>query len=132
MHRILIVLLGALLLAPGAAPAQSNFTRTNAAGPHAVGLRVVEQHDRSRGYRGATDLYTGKPTPGERSRPIQTLVWYPAVDGTGRPLRAGDYLRLGGTSEEFPATAGEQTCLASGIIAMASKMLNMSMPQTSA
>lgn len=31
--------------------AQSHLTRTNTAGPHSVGLRVVEQYDRFRGYR---------------------------------------------------------------------------------
>jgi hypothetical protein len=46
-------------------------------GPHAVGLKVVKQFDYSRIYRSATDEL-GKPYTGERARPLQTLVWYPA------------------------------------------------------
>ena len=57
----LILVLMALLLVPAMATAQSHFTRTNPAGPHAVGLRVVEQYDLSRGYRSVTDPSTGKP-----------------------------------------------------------------------
>ena len=81
--------------------AQSHFTRTNAAGPHAVGLRVVEQYDRSRGYRGVTDPYTGQATKGERARPVQTLIWYAAIQGTGSAVHAEDYLRLGATADDF-------------------------------
>ena len=87
--RIFLLIL-ALLMAPDAALAQSHFTRTNPPGPHAVGLRVVEQYDRSRGYRGATDPDTGKATSGDRARPIQTLIWYPAQKGTGRAMLAGE------------------------------------------
>ncbi|WP_066797707.1 CocE/NonD family hydrolase [Sphingomonas soli] len=101
----------ALLIMPGMASAQSHFTRINPPGPHAVGLRVVEQYDKSRGYRGATDPFTGKPTEGERARPVQTLIWYPADKATGRATSAGDYMRLGGTSDSFPAQAAERARL---------------------
>ena len=109
MRRFLLMI--ALLIAPSMASAQSHFTRTNPPGPHPVGLRVVEQYDLSRGYRGATNPYTGKATSGERARPIQTLTWYPAEKGTGRATTAGDYLRLGGTSDDFPATSAERARL---------------------
>lgn len=98
--RVLSLLLAVLGL-PNAVSAQSHLTRTNPAGPQAVGLRVVEQYDRSRGYRGVTDPYTGQATKGERARPIQTLIWYPAEKGTGSAVHAEDYLRLGATTDDF-------------------------------
>lgn len=112
MRRFLLMI--ALLIVPSTASAQSHFTRTNPPGPQPVGLRVVEQYDLSRGYRGATNPYTGKATSGERARPIQTLIWYPAEKGTGRATNAGDYLRLGGTSDDFPATPAERARLEAG------------------
>lgn len=36
--------------------------------------------------------------------------------GTGRATAVGDYLHLGGTSDEFPATLAERTRLAAGFI----------------
>jgi len=105
------LLMAALLIMPGTASAQSHFTRTNAPGPHPVGLRIVEQSDPSRGYLSATDPYTGKATRGERARPIQTLIWYPADKGTGVAMNAGDYLRLGGTQEDFSFAPAERARL---------------------
>jgi len=51
-------------------------------GPHVVGFapRWVDDSTRSYGDRSA--------------RPIRILVWYPAVAGTGVPMRYGDYLRI--------------------------------------
>ena len=105
------VLYMALLIAPGVASAQSHFTRTNPPGPHAVGFRVVEQYDLSRGYRDATDPYTGEATRGTRARPVQTLIWYPAVHGTGSAMNAGNYMRLGATAADFSQTAAERALL---------------------
>jgi dienelactone hydrolase len=101
-------LFAALCIAPVVASAQSHLARTNPPGPYPVGLRVVEQYDLSRGYRGVTDPDSGEPTTGERARPIQTLVWYPAAGGGGRAMTAGDYLALGATGERFPATPAER------------------------
>ncbi|MFC5437421.1 dienelactone hydrolase family protein [Rhodanobacter umsongensis] len=106
------MLLFIALLMPGLTSAQSNFTRLNPPGPHTVGLRVVEQYDFSRGYRGATDPDTGKPTQGEeRARPIQTMIWYPAQKRSGRKMSAGDYLRFGATGDAFGQTPVERARL---------------------
>lgn len=75
-------------------------------GPYAVGFRVVAQYDYSRSYQGATDAFTGQPTVGERARPLQTLVWYPAAKG-GTPLRYGDYLRTEATDEVLNRSAAD-------------------------
>ena len=106
MRRFL--LLAVLSLAPAMACAQSHFTRINPPGPLPVGLHVVEQYDPSRGYRGTVDSETGAAITGERARPIQTLVWYPAEPGSGRAMSAGDYLALGATGDAFPATPAER------------------------
>jgi pimeloyl-ACP methyl ester carboxylesterase len=51
-------------------------------GPYDVGLRVIQQYDDSRSF-------------GNGSRPLQTLIWYPAAGGgTSAPMQYGDYLNL--------------------------------------
>jgi dienelactone hydrolase len=69
-------------------------------GPHAVGLKVVEQYDLSRTYRKQTDDL-GKPYVGERARPLQTLIWYPADRSSAGPMTYGDYARLFATETSF-------------------------------
>lgn len=55
----------------------AHFYFTGQPGPHGVGLKVVEQYDYSRTFHPPTDAL-GKPYAGERARPIQTLILYPA------------------------------------------------------
>ena len=69
-------------------------------GPHPVGLKVVEQYDSSRIYRSATDEL-GKPYTGERARPIQTLIWYPATKTQTKPMTFDDYIGLQATETTF-------------------------------
>ncbi len=76
------------------------------AGPHAVGLKVIQQYDRSRAYKPRVSLVTGKPTEGERARPLQMLVWYPAERG-GKAVTFHDYLDTVPTEEDFQRTAAE-------------------------
>lgn len=114
MLRLLLVF--ALAMAPSIVLAQSHFARVNPPGPHQVGLLVVEQYDLSRGYLGDTNPFTGEVTRGERARPVQTLIWYPAGAGAGSPMTAGDYLRLGGTSDVFPVVAAERARLETAYI----------------
>jgi hypothetical protein len=65
-----------------------------------VGLRVVEQYDSSRVYRHLTDDL-GKPFQGERARPLQTLIWYPAEKTGGASMTVGDYTALMATETSF-------------------------------
>jgi tetratricopeptide (TPR) repeat protein len=74
--------------ASGAGDQRFHFTEKP--GPDAVGLKVVEQYDYSRTYRLLTDEL-GKPYQGERARPLQTLIWYPAEKSSGKPMTVGDY-----------------------------------------
>jgi len=83
------------------------FTFTDPAGPHAVGLKVMEQYDYARTYRSALDSL-GKPYTGERARPVQTLVWYPAEKSGKTPMTVGDYAGLRGTETEFGKKATEE------------------------
>ncbi len=46
------------------------------------------------------DLTTGEPVQGERARPIQAIVWYPALRG-GKPITYRDYLDSIATEADF-------------------------------
>jgi tetratricopeptide (TPR) repeat protein len=85
---------------PAAASADQRFHFTQNPGPNAVGLKVVEQYDFSRTYRPLTDEL-GKPNQGERARPLQTLIWYPAQKNSGKPMTIGDYGDLVATETTF-------------------------------
>jgi dienelactone hydrolase len=76
-------------------------------GQYAVGLRVVQLRDRSRTYAGKVDLVSGLATTGERARPIQALVWYPAEKTTGVAMRYHDYLRMIAKEEHFKRSDAE-------------------------
>jgi dienelactone hydrolase len=68
-------------------------------GPFAVGFRALVQYDYSRTYHRDYDL-AGDTVTGERARPIQTSVWYPAVHRAGAtPMRYADYLALSALEE---------------------------------
>jgi len=85
---------------PVAASGNQRFHFTEKPGPDAVGLKVVEQYDFSRSYRSVTDEL-GKPYQGERARPLQTLIWYPAEKTSGKPMMVGDYSDLLATETSF-------------------------------
>jgi pimeloyl-ACP methyl ester carboxylesterase len=70
-------------------------------GPHAVGLKVVEQYDSARNFGSAVDQKTVSPAQVECARPLQTLVWYPAQKSARTPMTMGDYLALMDTEVSF-------------------------------
>ena len=76
------------------------FTLQEKQGPNAVGLKVVEQYDYSRTFQPAIDAM-GKPSQGERARPLQTLIWYPAKKSDAKPMTFGDYVALQATETSF-------------------------------
>lgn len=97
----LAVLSLALLITTAAASSQS---LTPAPGPHAVGLHIVKQYDASRDGTPALAIFDdGKPATA--ARPMQTLVWYPALASGGSHVRYLDYLQSGLTGDDF-ALAG--------------------------
>ena len=130
MRRLLPVLLHACLLATlpaqeagavDAAAVDTAAVDTAAAlpaaapGPYRVGFRVRQQYDRARVYQHARNPVTAQATSADRARPLQTLVWYPAV-GTGAALVYRDYLATVATEEEFSRTA-EQVRRATDLLA---------------
>ena len=76
------------------------FHFTEKPGSYAVGLKVVDQYDFSRTYRPRVDAL-GKSTVGERARPLQTLIWYPAEKSGEKPMTVGDYSDLLPTETSF-------------------------------
>lgn len=76
------------------------FRFTEKPGSYAVGLKVVDQYDFSRTYRPRVDAL-GKSTEGERARPLQTLIWYPAEKSGEKPMTVGDYSDLLPTETSF-------------------------------
>jgi tetratricopeptide (TPR) repeat protein len=76
------------------------FRFTEQPGKYAVGLKVVEQYDFSRTYRPKVNA-EGKPTVGERARPLQTLIWYPAEKSGKKPMTVEDYSGLLATETSF-------------------------------
>jgi tetratricopeptide (TPR) repeat protein len=79
--------------------ATQQFQFAEKAGPHAVGLKVVQQYDYSRTWRSAVNEL-GQPYTGERARPLQTLIWYPAKSG-GTAMTVHDYAVLRLTETDF-------------------------------
>ncbi|MGB8959212.1 MAG: hypothetical protein WCC00_09430, partial [Candidatus Aminicenantales bacterium] len=118
MKRIAVVL-GILVMSIslGSAANKSNFTFSATFGPHPVGFRAVHQYDYSRVYKPASDL-EGKPSTGERARPIQTLIWYPArPDASAQPMPYGRYIDLLATEENFdPDSAQKAAALRAALL----------------
>lgn len=99
---LLLVFVVGAISAPGDVWGESEplFRFSESPGPHPVGLKVVAQYDRSRTFADAIDDL-GKPYRGERARPLQTLIWYPADQSKSRPMTMGDYLALMQTDIDF-------------------------------
>ncbi|TFW15878.1 dienelactone hydrolase [Massilia arenosa] len=98
--RGLLVLL--FLLSISHVHAEEGFAHLQS-GPLPVGWKVVQQYDTTRAYRGQFDAVTGQPVKGERARPMQMLVWYPAQKSANRSTYA-DYVRTQATDEDFSVT----------------------------
>lgn len=92
------------LVCCGPSSAASHFAELEK-GPHDVGLRVVREYDHTRVFRDAYDDVSGLPLSGERARPLQMLIWYPAEKG-GNPLRYADYLETEASDTTFERDAG--------------------------
>jgi len=98
-------LLPVLALALTLAHAAADFAMPAPPGPFRVGFHVRQQYDRARVYLPPRNPVTAQASASERSRPLQTLVWYPAIGTgngtTGAPMAYRDYLATVATEEEF-------------------------------
>jgi pimeloyl-ACP methyl ester carboxylesterase len=100
------------------AQAPPRFSFSEKSGPFAVGLKVVDQYDRSRDFLPRVDDL-GKPETGDNARPLQTLIWYPAKKTTTRHMSVADYLALQTTETSFAAPiilAGLDEWLIEGVL----------------
>jgi dienelactone hydrolase len=98
----LVVLVASVASTAAVAENAPLFRFAEKSGDYGVGLHVVEQYDYSRMYRHLTDDL-GKPYQGERARPLQTLVWYPAEHSQAKRMTVGDYGNLWATETSFGA-----------------------------
>jgi hypothetical protein len=85
----------------------SSFQFLQKPGPYPVGLKVVDQYDHSRAYP-ASSKNLSKSSVGDEARPLQTLIWYPSLRSTGKPMTVGDYTHLTDTEIHFDAPHPEQ------------------------
>ncbi|MRW83960.1 dienelactone hydrolase [Pseudoduganella sp. FT26W] len=108
--RFLLLLLAALAPLVRAETGFANLER----GPHSVGFRLVQQYDYSRSYREKNDVVNGQPFTGDRSRPVQTLIWYPAASNAGTRLPYSDYLRTEATDVRFGRATSELDAFVAG------------------
>jgi pimeloyl-ACP methyl ester carboxylesterase len=83
-----------------AVQAPAGFRLLEKQGPYGVGLRVVEQYDNSRTFQASADD-PGKSNSGIQTRPLQTLIWYPAARGGTKPVKYWDYVSLEETETSF-------------------------------
>jgi pimeloyl-ACP methyl ester carboxylesterase len=72
-----------------------------------VGLTVVNQYDRTRPYPALAKDSLEFSVCGN-ARPLQTLIWYPSLQSTDKPMTVGDYVRLADTEICFNAPHPEK------------------------
>ena len=89
-----------LLIGSGTALAQfPPFQFLQKPGPYPVGLKVMNQYDPSRKFPVTPDRPEAHGRQG--TRPLQTLIWYPALQSSSRPMTVGDYVGLADTEIHF-------------------------------
>jgi tetratricopeptide (TPR) repeat protein len=100
---VVLALVQCILQHAAAAAAAADAVLAAPPGPFRVGFHVRQQYDRARVYRQARDPVTAQAFGGERARPVQTLVWYPA-GRTGAAMLYRDYAATSATEEAFSPT----------------------------
>ncbi len=68
-------------------------------GAYPVGLKVVNEYDSSRKFPATPDPLKAPTQQGDR--PLQTLIWYPALQSRNKPMTVGDYVALADTEVHF-------------------------------
>jgi hypothetical protein len=82
-----------LLIGSGTALSQfPPFQFLQKPGPYPVGLKVVNQYDPSRKFPVTSDR--PEAPAGQGGRPLQTLIWYPALQSSSKPMTVEDYVEL--------------------------------------
>src|SRR5215831_19465821 len=84
-----------LLIGSGTALSQfPSFQFLQKPGPYPVGLKVVNQYDPSRKFPATPDR--PEALAGQGSRPLQTLIWYPALQSRSKPNDSWRLCSVGG------------------------------------
>lgn len=104
--RPLLALLVVTVNAQAAVPTPGSANILPPAGPHAVGLRIVQQYDYSRVLEAPVDAF-GKDGRVGPARPIQTLVWYPARRSGAAPMTVADYWQAALADVDFALPGAE-------------------------
>lgn len=100
---MLVLCAGSSLAAAGMAGSPALIP---AAGPHTVGLRVVQQYDYSRVLEAQVDSF-GKAISAESARPMQIMIWYPAKRVNDAPMQVADYRQASLTDVNFALPSAE-------------------------
>ena len=103
LRRRIVGALCALCISQGSVFASSQaspFEFLQKPGPYPVGMKVIDQYDRSRNYSANGP---SRVTAGGQARPLQTVVWYPSLKSPAKPMTVGDYARLADTEMHFNA-----------------------------
>ena len=100
---ILVAAAGNVYAAPAEFSAQGLIPE---AGPHAVGLRIVQQYDYSRVLEAPVDAF-GKAGNVGPARPIQTLFWYPAKRSAAAHMLVADYCQASLSDVDFSFPVAE-------------------------
>lgn len=103
MRATLIAILLSLVALTAAAADRSKLWGNLEPGPYDVGFKVIETYDHSRPYRHARDL-EGRPRSGERARPMQISIWYPAAKTSQPRMKFADYVALVASQDDFHPT----------------------------
>jgi dienelactone hydrolase len=91
-----IGLFTATTIAAAQANSAFNFAFTDSPGQYSVGFKVVEQYDHSRRF---SLQEGGKPI--EEGRPLQTMIWYPAIKSSAPKMKLGDFTELSNRETSF-------------------------------
>ena len=95
-----IFLLALILFGPSLMAADYPLWGKLTPGDYAVGFTARFEYDYSRTFRAKTDL-DGKPVAGNRARPIQIAIWYPAQKTSANFMKYEEYAYLLGQELEF-------------------------------
>jgi dienelactone hydrolase len=103
----MMFLLALLFISPSFSFGESLLWGRLKPGPNAVGFQTIFQYDSSRPYKRKVD-YEGKFQSGERARPMQINIWYPASQANGQPMTFVEYIQLTATEDSGGEATAEQ------------------------
>jgi hypothetical protein len=95
---LLVILVFAAFTIGNAFATTSPFWGDLKPGQFGVGFQIIEKYDYSRPFKRKFD-YEGNMVSGERARPLQINVWYPAKSKSNSSMLLADYIHLAATED---------------------------------